>query len=85
MVLPPKLLHVHDVFDIAMLRKYKLDPYRVISFDDIKLKDDTTYIEKPLRDVVRKERKLRTKVIPIVNIIWRQVSESNIIGKNFKI
>ena len=69
MVLPPKLLHVHDVFHVSMLRKYDLDSSYVISFDDIELKEDDTYIEKPMRITAREEGKLRTKVIPLVKII----------------
>ena len=55
-----------------MLRNYEPDPYHVINFDDIELKEDVIYIEKLIRIAAHEERKLRTKVISKVKIIWRQ-------------
>ena len=43
--LPPKLSHVHNIFHVARLRKFKLDHFHVINFNNIKLEEDTTYIE----------------------------------------
>ena len=55
-----------------MLRKYELDSSHVISFDDIEPDEDATYIEKLVRIPTYEERKLRTKVILMVKVIWRQ-------------
>ena len=57
------------VFHVPMLRKYDLDPSPVISFDDIELEEDATYIEKSIKIVACEERKLRTKAIPMVKVI----------------
>ena len=66
LTLPPKLSHVHDVFHISILRKYKLNLSHVLSFKDIEFEEDTLYVEKLLSIVAQEERKLRTKVIPMV-------------------
>ena len=44
LALTPKLSHVHDVFHVSMLRKYEQNPSYVISFDDIVLEEDATYV-----------------------------------------
>ena len=62
---------MHDTFHVATLRKYELDPSNVINFGDIELEEDANYIEKQVRIVARDERKLKTKVIAMVQVIWR--------------
>ena len=52
-----------------MLRKYELDSFHVINFDDIELEEDATYIEKLIKIAEREQRKLRIKVIPMVKVI----------------
>ena len=46
------LSHMHCAFHVTILRKYELDPIHVISFDDIELEEDATYIEKLVRIMV---------------------------------
>ena len=67
-----KLSHIYNVFHVAMLRKYELDLFHVISFENIELEKDDTYIEKLVIITTCEERKLRTKVIPMVKVIWCQ-------------
>ena len=63
---------MHDVFHLTMLRKYEPDSFHVISLDDVELKENATYVKKPTKITAQEERKLRTKVIPMVKIIWQQ-------------
>jgi hypothetical protein len=69
--LPPDLSHVHDVFHVSLLRKYLADPSHVIRFEPIQLGADLSYEEQPTQILDRKEQVLRTKVIPLVKVLWR--------------
>ena len=64
--------NAHDVFHVAMLRKHEPYPSHIISFGDIKLKEDATYVGKLIKIATQEERKLQTKVIYMVKVIWRQ-------------
>ena len=52
-----------------MMRKYESDASHIISFDDIKLEEDATYVEKLVTIATCEERKLRIKVILMVKVI----------------
>ena len=58
LALPLKLSYVNDMLHASTLRKYKLNPSHVISFDDIEFEEYTTYVEKQIMIVAREERKL---------------------------
>ncbi|XP_058106495.1 uncharacterized protein LOC131249747 [Magnolia sinica] len=70
LALPPQLASVHNVFHVSMLRKYERDASHVIEWQDLEQQKDTSYIEKPVRILDRKEHVLRTKIIPLVKILW---------------
>ena len=44
----------------------------MISFNDIKLKENATYIDKLVRIVAREEIKLKMEVVPMVKVVWQQ-------------
>ena len=71
LALPPKLSHVHNVFHVSMLRKYEPDSSHVVSYEEIEVNEDATYVEEPVQIVGREERKLRNREIPVVKVIWR--------------
>ena len=71
LALPPTLTSAHDVFHISMLKKYIPDASHKIDFSELKIKEDMSYIEKPLKILDTKERVLRTKTIPMVKVLWR--------------
>ena len=75
LALPPKLSYVHNVFHVARLRKFELDCFHEINFDDIKLNEDATYIEKLVRIAACEERKLKMKVIPLVKVCGGKVGQ----------
>ena len=65
--LPPELSRIHDIFHVSMLRKYIPDPSHVLREQPVQLKDEET----PMQIVDRKEQVLRSKVIPLVKVLWK--------------
>ena len=68
--LPPELSKIHDTFHVSMLRKYIPDPSHVLREQRMELKENLTYEETPVQIVDRKEQVLRSKVIPLVKVLW---------------
>ena len=56
-----------------MLRKYIPDPSHVLREQLAQLKENLTYEEIPVQIVDRKEQVLRSKVIPLVKVLWRNL------------
>ena len=69
--LPPELSRIHDTFHVSMLRKYILDPSHVLREQPVQLKENLTYEETPVQIVDHKEQVLRSKVIPLVKVLWK--------------
>ena len=69
--LPPELSRIHDTFHVSMLRKYIPDPSHVLREQPVELKENLTYEEIPVQIVDRKEHVLRSKVIPLVKVLWK--------------
>ena len=69
--LPPELSRIHDTFHVSMLRKYIPDPSHVLREQSMQLKENLTYEETPVEIVDRKEQVLRSKVIPLVKVLWK--------------
>ena len=69
--LAPKLSRVHDTFHVSMLRKYIPDPSHVLREQLVQLKENLTYEETPVQIVDRREKVLRSKVISLVKVLWR--------------
>ena len=67
----PELPRIHDTFHVSMLRKYIPDPSHVLKEQPVQLKDNLTYEEIPVEIVDRKEQVLRSKVIPLVKVLWK--------------
>jgi hypothetical protein len=63
--LSPNLVGTHDIFHISMLRKYIANPDVVVEYGPLKIQ------EGPVKIVDKKEQVLRTKMIPIVKVLWR--------------
>ncbi|PKA46541.1 hypothetical protein AXF42_Ash012674 [Apostasia shenzhenica] len=53
--LPPKMMDFYNVFHVSMLRKYEPDPSHVLSQQDIEIRRDMSYIEKPIGILYRKD------------------------------
>ena len=69
--LPLELSRIHDTFHVSMLRKYIPDPSHVIREQPVQLKENLTYEETPVHIIDRKEQVLRSKVIPLVKVLWK--------------
>ncbi|KZV45812.1 hypothetical protein F511_39205 [Dorcoceras hygrometricum] len=64
--LPPQLSAVHNVFHISALRKYIVNPSHVLRHEPIQLASDLTYEEAPEKILLRENRKLRNRTIPMI-------------------
>ncbi|CAM8951146.1 unnamed protein product [Rhodiola kirilowii] len=71
LALPHILAGVHNVFHVSMLRKCISGGLSNCGARALKLsKKDLSYIEHPVKIVVRKDQKLRCRVIPYVKVQW---------------
>ena len=68
---PPELSRIHDTFHVSMLRKYIPDPSHVLREQPVQLKENLTYEETHVQIIDRKEQVLRSKVIPLVKVLWK--------------
>ena len=71
LALPPNFPNVHPVFHVSMLRKYLSDPSHVIQPQVVQLSEELSYKEEPMAIVDQQIRKLRSKEIPMVKVVWR--------------
>ena len=71
LALPPNLSQMHQVFHISMLRKYILDPSHVLQPQNVELNEDLMFEQEPIAIVDYQVRQLRSKVIPMVKVLWR--------------
>ena len=71
LALPPELSSVHNVFLVSMIKKYVPDPKHILSHEPLQVREDLSYIEHPVEILDHKDQILRTKVIPLVKVLWR--------------
>ena len=69
--LPSDLEAVHPVFHVSMLRKCIGDPSRVFPVDDIQVTEELSYEEKPVAILDRQVRRLRTKDVASIKVLWQ--------------
>ena len=69
-VLPPRLAGVHNVFHVSILRKYVHSPSHVIDYEPLQIREDFSYEEIPVQILDSKEKRLRTKTIKLVKVLW---------------
>ncbi|WMV54338.1 hypothetical protein MTR67_047723 [Solanum verrucosum] len=69
--LPQELAAVYPVFHIPMLKKCMGDPSFIIPTKDIGIKDSLSYEEINVQILNRQVRKLRTKEVVLVKVLWR--------------
>ncbi|KAK4383268.1 Transposon Tf2-12 polyprotein [Sesamum angolense] len=70
LALPAELSHIHKVFHVSMLRRYRSDPSHVIHEPKVEIFEELTYMEEPAEILDRNVRKLRNKEIPMVKVRW---------------
>ncbi|WMV29184.1 hypothetical protein MTR67_022569 [Solanum verrucosum] len=69
--LPQELAAVHLVFHISMLKKCICDPSLILPIESIRIKDNLSYEEVPVQILDRQVRRLRTKDVASVKVLWR--------------
>ncbi|WMV45521.1 hypothetical protein MTR67_038906 [Solanum verrucosum] len=69
--LPQELAVVHPVFHISMLKKCMDNPSLIIPTEDIGIKDILSYEKIHVQILDCQVRKLRTKEIASVKVLWR--------------
>ncbi|XP_055822069.1 uncharacterized protein LOC129890563 [Solanum dulcamara] len=69
--LPADIEDIHPVFHVSMLHKCVGDPSRVHPVDDIQVTEELAYEEKPITILDRQIRRLRTKDVASVKVLWR--------------
>jgi hypothetical protein len=76
--LPQHMAGVHPVFHVSMLRKHVPDGRQVVEPDvtGVTVRPDASVEVEPVRLLARSERKLRTKVLPLVKVLWSTTDES---------
>ena len=65
----PELSSAHNMFHVSMLKKCVLDPSYVLTQEPIEIHEDLTNEEKPVKILVRQDKMLRNKVIPLVKVL----------------
>ena len=69
--LPSELSRIHSVFHVSMLKKYVPDPSHILETPPIDLEEDLSFEVQPVAIVDQEIRQLRSKVIPMVKVLWR--------------
>ncbi|WMV50791.1 hypothetical protein MTR67_044176 [Solanum verrucosum] len=78
---PLELAAVHPVFHISMLKKCMCDPSLITPTEDIGIKDSLSYEEIPVHILHRQVRKLRTKEVASVKVLWRNQFVEESLGR----
>ncbi|WMV33046.1 hypothetical protein MTR67_026431 [Solanum verrucosum] len=76
--LPSGLKSVHPVFHVLMLRKCVGDPSRVVPVEDVQITEELSYEETPVAILDRQVRKLRTKEVASVKVLWRNKNREEV-------
>ena len=69
--LPSELQKLHNAFHVSNLRKCLSKEEKKISYQDVEVSEELSYIEEPECFLDRKVKVLRNKEIPIVKVQWR--------------
>ncbi|XP_070036927.1 uncharacterized protein [Nicotiana tomentosiformis] len=69
---------VHPLFHVSMLRKCIGDPYRVVHIKDVQVTEDLSYEKVSVAIFDRQVRKLITKDVASVKVLWRNKNTEEI-------
>ena len=53
-----------------MLEKYVRDPTHVLQHEPLEIREDATYVDKPVKIIDTKEQELRNRTIHWVKVLW---------------
>ncbi|KAL4022825.1 hypothetical protein IC575_016571 [Cucumis melo] len=71
LALPPSFSAVLDVFHVSMLRRYVADPTHAVDFEPLRISENLSYEEQPVEILAREAKKLRSREISQVKVLWR--------------
>ena len=69
--LPSELSRIHNVFHVSMLKKYVPDPSHILETPPMDLEEDLSCEVQPVAIIDQEMIQLRSKVIPMVKVLWR--------------
>ncbi|XP_052177524.1 uncharacterized protein LOC127791582 [Diospyros lotus] len=75
LALPNKLAGFHDVFHVSQLRKHIPNPRMEVPKEEVEVHQNLTYIERLVKILDYKEKRLRSKSIPLVKVQWNHRSD----------
>ena len=64
-----------------MLKKYIADPSHILEVPPVELEEDLSFKVQPIAIVDQEMRQLRSKVIPMVKVLWRSDSIEEVTWK----
>ena len=67
---------MHSMFHMSMLRKYLSNESHVLQPQAVEVNFQMSYVEEPIAIVYWQVRKLRSKEIPSVKVIWNHHNEN---------
>ena len=68
LALPPQLAGVHPVFHVSLLKPFVADVSQLISYDELEIRPNTTFEERAVQIMDRKDKVLRNKVLKLVRV-----------------
>ena len=66
-----ELAAMNPVFYISLLKKCVGDPTSLVPLESVSLKDSLSYEEVPVEILEHKVRRLRTKEVTSIKVLWR--------------
>ncbi|XP_016737834.1 uncharacterized protein [Gossypium hirsutum] len=72
--LPPELDRIHDVFHVSILRRYRSNPKHIVPVEEIEVRPNLTFKEKPVQILDCNVKVLRRKFILLVKVLWQNHS-----------
>ena len=70
--LPDSMTGIHSVFHVSMLRKCLRDPLDQIPLSEVEVREDLSYVVKPIAIVDRSERVTRGRRVDLVKVRWSE-------------
>ena len=60
---------------MSILRRYRSNPSHILQKQPVELKENLSYEEEPVTILVKDQKVLRNKVIPLVKVLWKNHSD----------
>ncbi|XP_048493914.1 uncharacterized protein LOC125494397 [Beta vulgaris subsp. vulgaris] len=70
LALPTELANVHNVFHVSQLRRYIHDPNHILQPKTVKLDQNLTFENRPIKILDTKTRSTRRKVVRLDKVLW---------------